>query len=349
MSSSYDGDKTVGDESVVSVTGGSGGIDGDVSVDMSTFSHMGLTSGVGDTSRINGSSGKASNPSNKQRKDEFGGGGGSAAQQEQEDLWGSILNSVKSSRVVPVKTVVLLGESRTGKSNLLTQLSAKSPSGFISHHHTTLEGASSALAPDQDGASPNPAGNTTVEMTAQQQLGAAADLGLGYGYFDIGDDDGEDVIARVGVYQLTSSHLSLLPFALPAPAEVEVAARGHSSASRLNGSSSLAAEASSSNSNGVRPNNTIDSSSSADLRPRPSIDALRDSLFLITLDWESPWTFLRQLAEWLDVVRQTVEEAAGKGKGKSTQWSREGVVLDEMKEKREWYTRCHYSTEVGFC
>lgn len=104
MSSSYDEGKNVGDESVVSVTGG--GAEGDVSIDLSSFSsNMVLPSSVGDTSRINGVASRAGH--SKQSREE----GAASGQQHEEDLWGSILNSVKSSRAVPVKNVIMLGAS----------------------------------------------------------------------------------------------------------------------------------------------------------------------------------------------------------------------------------------------
>ncbi len=45
----------------------------------------------------------------------------------QQDLWSSILNSVKSSKAISTKNVVLLGEPASGKSSLLTALASTSP------------------------------------------------------------------------------------------------------------------------------------------------------------------------------------------------------------------------------
>lgn len=140
-----------------------------------------------------------------------------------------------------------------------------------------------------------------------------------------------EIVARVGVYQVSSSnpsHLSLLPFALSTPADglPTMSAQGadhHTSGSRMLSRTNAEGEA---------------TGSQLDTHPRPSIEALRDSLFLITLDWEVPWTFLSQLIEWLDVVRDVVESAAGTNK---SSWSRERAVWDEMKEALETSIRTY--------
>jgi dynein light intermediate chain 1 len=129
----------------------------------------------------------------------------------------------------------------------------------------------------------------------------------------------------VGVYQVSSSdtaHLSLLPLALSNPADVRTA---QASGSRHNKATT----------------DLEGNTKRVDAKARPSIEALRDSLFLITLDWEAPWTFLSQLVEWLDVIRETVEIAANSSKGG---WSREGVVWEEMKEALEASIRAYNDT-----
>ena len=133
--------------------------------------------------------------------------------QTEEDLWGEILSSVQSSRATPVKNIIVLGQPQTGKSTLLSHLAQSSPSSFLS---------------DTINVSDDHKGTSTQALNGQKVSShgiAAADLGLGYGYFDVGDDDGEDTVARVGVYQVSSTHPahnSLLPFAfLPNTASKE--------------------------------------------------------------------------------------------------------------------------------
>ena len=45
--------------------------------------------------------------------------------QEQQDLWSSILDSVSSTRSIPSKNVLILGEPSTGKSNIAVALLQK--------------------------------------------------------------------------------------------------------------------------------------------------------------------------------------------------------------------------------
>jgi dynein light intermediate chain 1 len=127
------------------------------------------------------------------------------------------------------------------------------------------------------------------------------------------------------VYQVSSSnkaHLSLLPFALStASNNLPRNSDNHASGSRL-----------STNEGGAR----VGVNDQTETVSRPSIGALRDSLFLITLDWESPWTFLTQLIEWLDVIREVVEDSVEISKGS---WSKERATWDEMKETLEKYIR----------
>ena len=70
------------------------------------------------------------------------------------------------------------GESRTGKSTLLAQLSSLSPSAFVSHQQSGLEDTSFG------------------EASGAERGDSVDDLGLGYGYFDVGDEDGEGELAR---------------------------------------------------------------------------------------------------------------------------------------------------------
>lgn len=144
-----------------------------------------------------------------------------------------------------------------------------------------------------------------------------------------------EIIARLGVYQVSSSdtaHLSLLPFALSSPADASTTTSGQKSDKHSSGSVSgrFNAEAEA-------------SGSRIDTKPRPSIESLKDSLFLITLDWEAPWTFLSQLVEWLDVVQDIIQDATNTSKGS---WSRERVIWEGMKDSLESFIRL-YSDPSG--
>ncbi|EIM87879.1 DLIC-domain-containing protein [Stereum hirsutum FP-91666 SS1] len=110
-----------------------------------------------------------------------------------ENLWSSILDSVSSTRAIPSKQILILGQPQTGKSTLSAALLQKAPA---------------------DVAGP---GNNEVPQSV--------DFALGYDWADVRDeaDEGAFVLfhtlARLSVYNVPSSapaYTSLLPHFLPA-------------------------------------------------------------------------------------------------------------------------------------
>ncbi|EPQ59183.1 hypothetical protein GLOTRDRAFT_113948 [Gloeophyllum trabeum ATCC 11539] len=99
-----------------------------------------------------------------------------------QDLWSSILDSVSSTRAIPSKQVLLLGQPSSGKSTLASALLQKSVEA-------------------EDG---------------KEEL--RSDFALGYDWADIRDDADEDTLARLSVYTVPSaatSYTALLPHFLP--------------------------------------------------------------------------------------------------------------------------------------
>ncbi|KAL4081422.1 dynein light intermediate chain-domain-containing protein [Scleroderma yunnanense] len=97
------------------------------------------------------------------------------------DLWSSILDSVSSTRSIPSKQVLILGQSSTGKSLLASALLQKPVSDENNEESRT-------------------------------------DFALGYDWADVRDDGDEDTLARLSVYTVPSdaqAHTSLLPHFLP--------------------------------------------------------------------------------------------------------------------------------------
>ncbi|EKM59739.1 uncharacterized protein PHACADRAFT_250433 [Phanerochaete carnosa HHB-10118-sp] len=98
-----------------------------------------------------------------------------------QDLWSSILDSVSSSRSIPAKQILLLGESSSGKSTLASALLHKA--------------AAEEVQEDQ-----------------------RPDFALGYDWADVKDDADEDTLARLSVYTVPSAaatYTALLPHFLP--------------------------------------------------------------------------------------------------------------------------------------
>lgn len=92
------------------------------------------------------------------------------------DSWSSILSSISTSKNDLSKTILVLGGPHSGKSTLIKHLS-------------------------QDGS-----GGDTNTPTPQ-------DLALGFSYIDIEDEDKEDLLARLSVYQVSSTQSSLAKLA----------------------------------------------------------------------------------------------------------------------------------------
>ncbi|KAI0092701.1 dynein light intermediate chain [Irpex rosettiformis] len=98
-----------------------------------------------------------------------------------QDLWSSILDSVSSSRTIPAKQILILGEPSSGKSTLAAALLSKP---------------------------------TTQETSADEK----SDFALGYDWADVRDEGDEDILARLSVYTVPSSapsYTALLPHFLP--------------------------------------------------------------------------------------------------------------------------------------
>ncbi|KAJ7126401.1 dynein light intermediate chain-domain-containing protein [Mycena crocata] len=97
-----------------------------------------------------------------------------------QDLWGSILDSVSSSRSIPSKQILLLGQPSTGKSTLAAGLLQKPPADDKDDHRT--------------------------------------DFAVGYDFANVRDDADEDTLARLSVYTVPSAapeYTSLLPHFVP--------------------------------------------------------------------------------------------------------------------------------------
>ncbi|KAI9319808.1 dynein light intermediate chain-domain-containing protein [Dichotomocladium elegans] len=128
---------------------------------------------------------------------------------EKDEIWSGILKSVASSKLVPSKNVLVLGDSSSGKSTLV-------------HYLKNDPGPLATKPDDDDGVGTNAFGVNTNNYTQVSTENLDEDvtnlLALGYTFADVQDEDNE-VIARLGMYQLGLSaeeYLPLLKFALNA-------------------------------------------------------------------------------------------------------------------------------------
>lgn len=98
-------------------------------------------------------------------------------------LWSEVLNSVKNTRGVPTKNILLLGEPSTGKRTLLKVLAAGSANSTFADPPKDEQDELTAAA----------AASTTQGQQTPDLMGPLGMplLGLSYGYWDVADDDSE--------------------------------------------------------------------------------------------------------------------------------------------------------------
>ncbi|KAG2216387.1 hypothetical protein INT45_004805 [Circinella minor] len=126
---------------------------------------------------------------------------------EKDEIWSGILKGVASSKMVPTKNVLILGDSSCGKSTLI--------------HYLKHDPGPDAPKVDGDdvttgnsfGVNPSNYAHVPVDNLDEDVTNT---LALGYTFTDIQDEENE-AIARLGMYQLGLSapeYLPLLKFAL---------------------------------------------------------------------------------------------------------------------------------------
>ncbi|KAG1176742.1 hypothetical protein G6F70_003260 [Rhizopus microsporus] len=125
-------------------------------------------------------------------------------QTEKEEIWSTILSNVASSRMVPTKRVLVLGDPATGKSTLI-------------HFLKNDPGPQVVQADNDDVPTSFGANNNYVPLPVENlDDDTRSTLALGYNMIDVQDEENE-AIARLGIYQLglsASEYLPLLKFAL---------------------------------------------------------------------------------------------------------------------------------------
>ncbi|KAF9927884.1 hypothetical protein FBU30_002806 [Linnemannia zychae] len=209
------------------------------------------------------------------------------------EVWSSLLKSVASSRLVPAKDVIILGDPHSGKSTLIELLKTALPepsesgangvdgsgSGTVNGHHP---GGPNGVANSGNGSAP-----VMVEMgtgTSEDNMFAGQkknDLALSYSFWNVEDDENEETVARLGIYQVAGSHKSyhaLLKYCL-------------------------------------------------------NTRTIADSVVLIVLDWAKPWTFMETLQRWIKVLEGALQQISQEGAVATATWTKGKALLDELQEK----------------
>ncbi|KAF9183654.1 hypothetical protein BGZ51_003883 [Haplosporangium sp. Z 767] len=213
------------------------------------------------------------------------------------EVWSSLLKSVGSSRLVPAKDVIILGDPHSGKSTLIEQLKAALPTpssdaltnGDDGSVSKTANGGVGVLPTGSNGVTNtgNGSGPVMVEMgtgTSEDNMFAGQkknDLALSYSFWNVEDDENEDTVARLGLYQIAGSHRSyhaLLKYCL-------------------------------------------------------NTKTIADSVVMIVLDWSRPWTFMETLHRWVKVLETAIEQICQEGAVPTAKWTKGKALMDELQEK----------------
>lgn len=106
---------------------------------------------------------------------------------EKDDLWSGILKGVASSKIVPTKNVLILGEPGVGKSTLVHFLkNDPGPQQLPKFDLNEEEHPASFSANPKNYAQPS-----NDNMTRQFQDQEKIDLALGYSFVDVKDEENE--------------------------------------------------------------------------------------------------------------------------------------------------------------
>ncbi|KAJ2723221.1 hypothetical protein GGI07_002790 [Coemansia sp. Benny D115] len=139
---------------------------------------------------------------------------------EHANLWEAVLKEVGSSKAAAVKKIIVLGDSNSGKSGVVTQLFQASLRPQVGNSGQDPGGAATATG------LVGVLGDATAPLDSVTAL-SKHDLSLSYSYMDVRDEDNEEILARVGIYQLASDRAAdreLLRFVLDARSVGDTAA-----------------------------------------------------------------------------------------------------------------------------
>ncbi|KAI7898319.1 dynein light intermediate chain-domain-containing protein [Cokeromyces recurvatus] len=124
---------------------------------------------------------------------------------EKDEIWSTILTGVASSKMVPTKKVLILGDPGSGKSTLIHYLKNDPGPQIIQNENEQASTTSNPSFGITNNYTPIPVDDNTTNT-----------LALSYNFINVQDEDNE-AIARLGVYQLglsADAYLPLLKFAL---------------------------------------------------------------------------------------------------------------------------------------
>ncbi|KAJ2830306.1 hypothetical protein FBU31_002514 [Coemansia sp. 'formosensis'] len=135
--------------------------------------------------------------------------------EDKANLWETALKEAGQSKTVATKNVLVLGDSNSGKTGVVSQLFNASFRPQVGNGLNATPQQSTSTGLNGGGLTVEP---STAEVDSVVTL-SKHDLALSYSYMDVRDEDNEETVARLGIYQLASDRVSdreLLKFVLDA-------------------------------------------------------------------------------------------------------------------------------------
>ncbi|KAF9431454.1 hypothetical protein BGZ76_000284 [Entomortierella beljakovae] len=135
------------------------------------------------------------------------------------EVWSGLLKSVASSRLVPTKDVIILGDPHSGKTTLIELLKTALPAPSSDGHANGADGNKSVNG--VPGGANGVASTSSSSAPVMVEMGTGTsedniftdgqkknDLALSYSFWNVDDEENEDTVARLGLYQIAGSHKS---------------------------------------------------------------------------------------------------------------------------------------------
>ncbi|KAJ2081449.1 hypothetical protein H4R24_002330 [Coemansia sp. RSA 988] len=126
-----------------------------------------------------------------------------------ENLWETVLREVGSTKAIATKKVLILGDANSGKTGVVTQLFQASLSPQIGNGQ---DGGAQSMSTGM--------GHLNEPFSEVESAALSKhELALTYSYMDVRDEDNEETVARLGIYQLASDRITdreLLRFVMDA-------------------------------------------------------------------------------------------------------------------------------------
>ena len=255
------------------------------------------------------------------------------------EVWSNLLKTVASSRLVPTKDVIILGDPHSGKSTLIELLKTALPTPTPDALANGVDGSKTA-----NGVPSGPNGVATAANSApiMVEMGTSTsedgivdgqkknDLALSYSFWDVEDDENEGTVrfllASLGFFPQSNKTCPRLVCSLNGwPKQRLMGECMHANISvdtvaRL----------------GLYQIAGSHKSYHALLKYCLNTNTIADTVVLIVLDWSKPWAFVETLERWVKVLDTAIKQILQEGAVATAAWTKGKAVMEELQEKCKW-------------